>query len=76
MLIGEAKEKIKDHLMGAAPCIFAETMEEAVKKAFFESEDGDCVLLSPMCASFDMFRNFEERGRVFKEIVRTLKEEI
>lgn len=76
VLIGEAKEKIKDHLMGAAPCIFAETMEEAVKKAFFESEDGDCVLLSPMCASFDMFRNFEERGRVFKEIVRTLKEEI
>lgn len=76
VLIGEAREKIKDHLIGAAPCIFAETMKDAVKKAFFESEEGDCVLLSPMCASFDMFRNFEERGRVFKEIVRTLKEEI
>lgn len=75
VLIGEAKEKIKDQLIGTAPCIYAETMEDAVRKAFFESEKGDCVLLSPMCASFDMFRNFEERGRVFKEMVRALKEE-
>lgn len=75
VLIGEAKEKIRDHLMGAAPYMFAETMEDAVKKSFGEAEEGDCVLLSPMCASFDMFRNFEERGRVFKEIVRALKEE-
>ncbi|MDD5073164.1 MAG: UDP-N-acetylmuramoyl-L-alanine--D-glutamate ligase [Candidatus Omnitrophica bacterium] len=75
VLIGEAKEKIRDHLMGAAPYIFAETMEDAVKKSFGEAEEGDCVLLSPMCASFDMFRNFEERGRVFKEIIRALKEE-
>lgn len=73
ILIGEAKEKIKDHLIGAAPCIFADTMEDAVKKAFLDAEEGDCVLLSPMCASFDMFRNFEERGRVFKEIVRALE---
>lgn len=73
ILIGEAKEKIKDHLMGAAPCISADTMEDAVKKAFLEAEEGDCVLLSPMCASFDMFRNFEERGRAFKEIVRALE---
>ena len=55
--------------------MFAETMEDAVKKSFGEADDGDCVLLSPMCASFDMFRNFEERGRVFKAIVRALKEE-
>ncbi|MFA5339686.1 MAG: UDP-N-acetylmuramoyl-L-alanine--D-glutamate ligase [Candidatus Omnitrophota bacterium] len=75
VLIGEAKEKIKDHLSGAAPHIFAETMEDAVRKSFGEAEAGDLVLLSPMCASFDMFRNFEERGRVFKEIVRALKEE-
>jgi len=73
ILIGEAKEKIRDHLMGAAPCIFADTMGDAVKKAFLEAEEGDCVLLSPMCASFDMFRNFEERGRAFKEIVRALE---
>ncbi len=75
VLIGEAKEKIREHLSGAAPYIFAETMEDAVKKSFSEAEEGDCVLLSPMCASFDMFRNFEERGRVFKAIVRALKEE-
>jgi len=73
VLIGEAKEKLKKHLKGAAPYIFAKTMEEAVKKAFIEASEGDCVLLSPMCASFDMFRNFEERGRVFKEIIRDLK---
>ena len=74
VLIGEAKDKIRDHLEGAAPYLFAGTMEDAVNKAFLDAEDGDCVLLSPMCASFDMFRNFEERGKVFKQIVRTLKD--
>jgi UDP-N-acetylmuramoylalanine--D-glutamate ligase len=72
VLIGEAKEKIRDHLAGAAPCVFAETMEDAVRKAFAGAAEGDCVLLSPMCASFDMFKNFEERGKVFKKAVRSI----
>ncbi|MFA6355694.1 MAG: UDP-N-acetylmuramoyl-L-alanine--D-glutamate ligase [Candidatus Omnitrophota bacterium] len=72
VLIGEAKEKIREHLSGVAPYVFAGTMDDAVKKAFAGAAKGDCVLLSPMCASFDMFRNFEQRGKVFKRIVRSI----
>ena len=46
--------------------------EGAVKKAADLAADEDCVLLSPACASFDRFKNFEERGRVFKSIVNNL----
>ena len=48
------------------------SMEEAVRSAYFLSENGDTVLLSPACASFDLFKNYEERGRKFKEAVRNL----
>jgi UDP-N-acetylmuramoylalanine--D-glutamate ligase len=48
------------------------SMEEAVRSAYFLAEKGDTVLLSPACASFDLFRNYEERGRKFKEAVRNL----
>ena len=47
-------------------------LEEAVQKAYNFASPGDCVLLSPMCSSFDMFTSYEERGRVFKEIVGRL----
>ena len=47
-------------------------MEEAVRAAFKIAEPGDVVLLSPACASFDMFSNYEERGNAFKEAVREL----
>jgi len=73
ILIGEAKSKIKKQLGRNVPCIFAGSMKDAVEKAFALASRGDCVLLSPMCASFDMFKNFEERGRVFKDEVRSLK---
>jgi UDP-N-acetylmuramoylalanine--D-glutamate ligase len=46
---------------------------EAVKSAYCQSEEGDCILLSPMCSSFDMFKNYEHRGEVFKEAVYKLK---
>ena len=49
------------------------SMEEAVKKSFSLASFGDLVLLSPACASFDMFANFEERGKVFKELCHGLK---
>ena len=48
------------------------TLESIVKEAYMAAEAGDIVLLSPACASFDMFKNFEERGKKFKEIVRRL----
>jgi UDP-N-acetylmuramoylalanine--D-glutamate ligase len=73
VLIGEAKRKIKKQLGKSTPCISAGSMKDAVEKAFALASRGDCVLLSPMCASFDMFKNFEERGKAFKDEVRSLK---
>ncbi len=52
-----------------------ETLRQAVELCAREAEPGDCVLLSPACASWDMFPNYEERGRLFKEYVRALPEE-
>lgn len=52
----------------------ASTMEEAVRLAQLEAQPGDAVLLSPACASFDLFANYEERGRKFKEAVNRLRE--
>ena len=69
ILIGEAKEKIKNALEGFLSIDEASTLEEAVKLAFSKAKSGDCVLLSPMCSSFDMFLNYEERGKVFKQAV-------
>lgn len=50
----------------------ATSMEEAVQKAYAQAEEGDTVLLSPCCASFDLFKNYEDRGKQFKEYVRKL----
>ena len=52
--------------------IFAGDMEEAVRTAYEKSEEGEAVLLSPACASWGMFKNFEERGDVFKKLVKEL----
>ena len=48
------------------------SMPEAVKSAYYLGDRGDAILLSPACASFDLFSNYEERGRVFKDCVRSL----
>lgn len=72
VLIGQAKKKIKEILKGVLSVDEAFTLEEAVTKAFYKAKAGDCVLLSPMCSSFDMFSDYEERGRVFKDIVHDL----
>ena len=74
VLLGATKEKIaKDaNACGFKDYLFADTFEEAVLTAAKIAMPGDAVLLSPACASWDMFRNFEERGRIFKEIVNGL----
>lgn len=58
---------------GGIPVIKCDTLEEAVHSAFRSAEEGDIVILSPASASFDMFRNFEERGNLYKNIVNSLQ---
>lgn len=72
ILIGQAKKKIKEALKGILSVDEASTLEEAITKAFYKAMPGDCVLLSPMCSSFDMFSDYEQRGRIFKNIVYDL----
>lgn len=72
VLIGEAREKLKNAFYEIVKIKEAQTLEEAVKQAFIDAQKGGCVLLCPMCASFDMFKDFEDRGRAFKEIVKSL----
>ncbi|HDZ84062.1 MAG TPA: UDP-N-acetylmuramoyl-L-alanine--D-glutamate ligase, partial [Nitrospirae bacterium] len=72
VLIGEAAEKIAQALGGTVRTIKVNGLSEAVKVSMANASKGDVVLLSPGCASFDMFADFEERGRKFKEVVREL----
>lgn len=72
ILIGEAKEKIKKELGDLTEVFFEEDMRSAVRRAQSIALSGDIVLLSPACASFDMFENFEDRGKKFKEAVKAL----
>lgn len=72
VLIGEAREKIKKALGGTVDIAFADTLAEAVRQASGAARSGDVVLLSPSCASFDMFADFEDRGRKFKQEVARL----
>ncbi len=71
--IGEAKEKIFGVLGKAFPTQFADSLEDAVALCFDLAIPGEAVLLSPGCASFDQFENYEHRGRVFKTAVASLK---
>jgi len=73
--IGAAAEKIESQIKGSAEIVHAETLDLAVKRIASAAEAGDIVLLAPACASFDQFQNYEERGRVFKQLVRALAEE-
>lgn len=78
VLIGEATERFKKALVSAGFMNFhlVSSMEEAVERSYKLAKAGDSVLLSPACASFDMFSDFEHRGKVFKHIVRKIKNEI
>lgn len=72
ILIGQAAGKLRAQLDGACSMEEAGSLEEAVQRAAAAASPGEVVLLSPACASFDMFTDFEDRGRVFKEAVRRL----
>jgi len=72
ILIGAASDKIAGQLGDAGPTTRARSMQDAVAKAMETATAGDTVLLAPACASFDMFDNYEHRGRVFKEAVHDL----
>jgi UDP-N-acetylmuramoylalanine--D-glutamate ligase len=70
--IGAAAEKIESHIKGAAEIVHAETLDNAVRRAAAVAQPGDIVLLAPACASFDQFQSYNHRGRVFKEVVKSL----
>jgi UDP-N-acetylmuramoylalanine--D-glutamate ligase len=70
--IGAAAAKIESQILKTTPIFHAETLDLAIKRAASEARAGDIVLLAPACASFDQFNNYEQRGRVFKEVVREL----
>lgn len=74
ILMGQTREKIagcaRKH--GFSNIAFVESMEEAVQEAARTAKSGEAVLLSPACASWGMFKNYEQRGRIFKDLVRKL----
>ena len=74
VLLGATKDKIAQtaRKAGFENIIMVESLEEAVKVSSEQAEPGDAVLLSPACASWDMFKSFEERGTMFKEFVHKL----
>ena len=67
--IGESAADVVDVFEGIVPTALAGSIEEAVREAFAAAVAGDTVLLAPACASFDWFRDYAERGEVFKEEV-------
>ena len=73
VLLGRDAELLASALGDAAPLVRVATLDEAVQRAAYLAQSGDAVLLSPACASLDMFKNFEERGRLFAQAVEGLQ---
>ena len=74
VLIGQTRDAIADCAKshGFTEIMYASDMDEAVMVCASYADRGDCVLLSPACASWGMFKDYEERGRVFKDLVNKL----
>ena len=73
--LGQTNKRIKEYCNTInKPCIVKETLKEATLEAFKNSKEGDVILLSPACASWDQYKCFEDRGTEFKELVKELKE--
>jgi len=75
-LIGEAKEKMAESFEGITAVELVDSLDQAVDKAQSAASPGDVVLLSPACASFDMFTSYAERGNAFKKCVLALSENV
>ena len=76
LLIGAAAPVIAQQLAGSTELVQAGDLATAVYEAFARSRPGDTVLLAPACSSFDQFKDYEERGRVFKELVKRLASDV
>ena len=74
VFMGEAASLLAEAFTGEIPFSLAATMPDAVKKAAHMAESGDVVLLAPACSSFDMFENYDQRGRAFKSAVEGLSD--
>jgi len=74
--LGESRDQIAEALSGEVPVLPCAGLREVVERAFAHAEPGDTVLFSPACASFDMFADYAERGRLFKEEVRRLEKSL
>ncbi|PIU41607.1 MAG: UDP-N-acetylmuramoyl-L-alanine--D-glutamate ligase [Candidatus Omnitrophica bacterium CG07_land_8_20_14_0_80_42_15] len=74
VLIGEAREKIANYMKDIVDIREANSLEEAVELAYSIANKGEAILLSPMCTSFDMFRDYVERGEMFIKAVKNLKD--
>ena len=72
VLFGAAKNMIAESLGRTTQAVIVDDMDAAVRDAYQHARPGDVVLLSPACSSFDMFRNYAERGRIFKNLVQSL----
>ncbi|MFH1552612.1 MAG: UDP-N-acetylmuramoyl-L-alanine--D-glutamate ligase [Candidatus Omnitrophota bacterium] len=72
VVIGEARDRIKDAFSPAVQILMAENMADAVKTSFSVAGEGEAVMLSPMCSSFDMFSSYAERGEAFQREVANL----
>jgi UDP-N-acetylmuramoylalanine--D-glutamate ligase len=76
LLIGAAAPVIAEQLAGSVELVQAGDLATAVREAFVRSRPGDTVLLAPACSSFDQFKNYEQRGRAFKELAMQLAREV
>ena len=74
VLLGQTREKIAEtaRALGFEEIVLTDSLEEAVAFCAGEASPGDAVLLSPACASWGMFKNYEERGEIFKQLVNAL----
>jgi UDP-N-acetylmuramoylalanine--D-glutamate ligase len=75
--LGKDNDKLKNFFGGIVPTIHeTQSVRELVRTALREAQKGDVVLLSPACASFDLFKNYEDRGDQFRKAVLELKKEV
>jgi UDP-N-acetylmuramoylalanine--D-glutamate ligase len=72
--IGAAAAKIESHLRGVVSILSCETLDKAIASAASAARPGEVVLLAPACSSYDQFENYEQRGSVFKQLVKELKD--